>query len=156
MNKRPITKNEICNILKKLKRFNLGAEVISLSNSENRILADSVLSKINHPPFKNSAVDGYALNDKDINKNGNKKISYRIAAGDSHRVKLKTGEVARIFTGGKMPLNSSTVVMQENVQKINSSIKIIKNPKIGENCRLEGQSSNDYGLLQKLPGDCRK
>ena len=45
----------------------------------------------------------------------------RIAAGDSKEVKINKGEVVRIFTGAKMPLNSNTVVMQENTKLENNS-----------------------------------
>ena len=38
-----------------------------------------------------------------------------------------------------MPLNSKTVVMQENVKLFNNKLKINKLPKYGENCRLKGE-----------------
>ena len=38
-----------------------------------------------------------------------------------------------------MPSNSSTVVMQENVEEENNSIRIIKHPSLGDNCRLAGE-----------------
>ena len=41
----------------------------------------------------------------------------RIAAGDNKNIKVKPGEAVRIFTGAKMPTNSSTIVMQENTYK---------------------------------------
>ena len=109
--------------------INLNTEFINLFDAEQRFLAKPMISLINLPPFNNSAVDGYALHDKDVGKTHIFKISSRIAAGDDKKFMLSRGQVARIFTGAKMPSNSSTVVMQENVEEEDNSIKIIKQPK---------------------------
>ena len=140
MNKKPLTKFSIFNLLKTIKRFNLGNEKILLERSVNRFLNKNIKSQINLPPFNNSAVDGYALYKSDIINN--KKIltiRQRIEAGQILSGKIKKGEVARIFTGAKMPLNSLTVIMQENVKLENKKIYIIKMPSYGENCRLLGE-----------------
>ena len=128
MNKKPLNKKSIINIFKRQNRIKLGTEWLRLENCKKRILAEDIKSKINLPPFNNSAVDGYALHKNDI-INNNKKlfVSHRIEAGQTVLSKLKKGEVARIFTGAYMPLNSSTVVMQENVKLENNKIKIKKN-----------------------------
>jgi len=149
MNTKPLTKTEVIEKLKNVITSNLGTEKINLFQSENRILAEPIISKIPHPPFNNSAVDGYALHNDDVKNNDNKKISHRITAGDNNEVFLNPGEVARIFTGAKMPSNSDTVVMQENVEKNNDYIKIIKYPKLGENCRLAGEDiKKDSKILE--------
>lgn len=140
MNKNPLKKIEIFNLLKKIKKIKLGKEKVSLENSLGRFLAEDIKSKINLPPFNNSAVDGYALFNKDLLKKKFKLVSkQRIAAGDKTSDKLKSGEAARIFTGAKMPTNSSTVVMQENVLLKKDNITIKKMPFYGENCRLIGE-----------------
>ena len=107
--------------------------------AEHRILAEPITSLIDLPPFNNSAVDGYALHDEDVAKVNIFKVTSRIAAGDDKKIVLNRGQVARIFTGAKMPSNSSTVVMQENVEEENNSIRIIKHPSLGDNCRLAGE-----------------
>ena len=63
----------------------------------------------------------------------------RIVAGDKQNIYLKKNTVSRIFTGAKMPLNSKTVVMQENVKLFSNKLRINKLPKYGENCRLKGE-----------------
>ena len=60
MNKKPIKKSSIFNLLKKIKKIKLGDEIIALENSNNRFLSKAIKSKINLPPFKNSAVVGYS------------------------------------------------------------------------------------------------
>ena len=140
MNKNPLKKLTIYNLLKKIKIFNLGEEKISLDKSLGRYLNVDLRSKINLPPFNNSAVDGYALLKNDIlNKNKKLIVNQRLAAGDENSNILERGEAARIFTGAQMPLNSKTVVMQENVNVDLNQISIIKMPRYGENCRLAGE-----------------
>ena len=140
MNNKPIRKNSIFNLLKKIKKINIGSEKISLDQSVGRFLNEELISKINLPPFNNSAVDGYALFKNDIlNKKNILSCNHRIAAGENKKFNLMEGEVARIFTGAKMPKNSKTVIMQENVNVFNNNIKIKKMPKFGENCRLAGE-----------------
>ena len=140
MNKKPITKSQIFKLLNRISILNLNSENLSLYKSYGRILSSSISSKINIPPFNNSAVDGYALHKKDINSRKKLKCSYRIVAGDSKKILIKKGEVARIFTGACMPKNSNTVVMQENTSiDKNGNIYLKKFPKQGENCRLAGE-----------------
>ncbi|MDC0226564.1 molybdopterin molybdotransferase MoeA [Alphaproteobacteria bacterium] len=140
MNKFPLTKLKIFNILKKISTIKLENEKVLLEKSLGRFLAKNLKSEINLPPFKNSAVDGYAILKKDIMQNKKNLIyNQRVAAGDKITKNLKPGEAARIFTGAKMPSNSFTVVMQENVIKKNNYISIKKMPKFRENCRLAGE-----------------
>ena len=140
MNKNPLKKSTIYNLLKKIKIPNLGEENIILDQSMGRYLNIDIRSKINLPPFNNSAVDGYAILKTDIlNRNKNLIVNQRLAAGNDNLNILEKGEAARIFTGAQMPLNSKTVVMQENVNTDVNQISIIKMPLYGENCRLAGE-----------------
>lgn len=150
MNKKPLKKNEIIDLLKKIKPFNTESEIIDLFESEDRFLSRSVKSKINLPPFNNSAVDGYALHDDDVGKIIKYKISNRITAGEDREIICNKKETSRIFTGAKMPTNSTTVVMQENVKKKNNNIEIIKQPLLGENCRFAGEDiPKEYQVCEK-------
>ena len=98
INKKPLTKLQIFKTLKKISILGLSSEKINLYNAYGRISSSDIISKINIPPFNNSAVDGYALHKKDIKTKKKLKCAYRITAGDNKKILLKTGEVARIFT----------------------------------------------------------
>lgn len=149
MNKKPLYLKQIISFVKKQSRLVKQIELINLLNAEDKILAENIYSKINLPPFKNSAVDGYAILKYDLN-NSQKIISKtRIAAGDSKEVKINKGEVVRIFTGAKMPLNSNTVVMQENTKLENNKLKLLKIPNYGENCRHKGEDISKGKLVLK-------
>ena len=140
MNKKPIKKKKVFNLLKKIKKINLGKEKKLLEDSIGRYLDEDLFSKINLPPFNNSAVDGYALHKDDIILRNHKLIcNQRIAAGDHKSITLNKGEAIKIFTGAKMPLCSKTVVMQENVKVQDREIKILKMPLFGENYRILGE-----------------
>ncbi len=139
-NKSPLTKDKILKLLRKDIKLKLGSELIDLEKSLNRFLAKDLVSKLYLPPFNNSAVDGYALLKSDLNSNSDILINNRrIVAGDKQNIYLKKNTVSRIFTGAKMPLNSKTVVMQENVKLFSNKLRINKLPKYGENCRLKGE-----------------
>ncbi len=149
MNKKPLYLKQIISFVKKQSILVKQIELINLLNAEDKILAENIYSKINLPPFKNSAVDGYAILKYDLN-NSQKIISKtRIAAGDSKEVKINKGEVVRIFTGAKMPLNSNTVVMQENIKLENNKLKLLKIPNYGENCRHKGEDISKGKLVLK-------
>ena len=139
MNKHPLTKNEVINLLKTIFIENLGSEKIELLLAEGRILTSDIISSINLPPFNNSAVDGYAIHNDNLHDSMKLKCTQRVAAGDQTEIFLKTNEVARIFTGARMPNNSNTVIMQENVIVDGDYISMNKIPQLGENCRLTGE-----------------
>ena len=138
MNKLPVTKKQIIEFFKKQKNVILKSEIVTLQRSQGRFLFEDLVSKVNLPPFNNSAVDGYALLKKDLN-NKNFYCTRRIAAGDKKNIKIKSGEAIRVFTGARMPSNSSTIVMQENTLIDKGKIKILKVPRFGENYRLKGE-----------------
>ncbi len=139
MNKSPLTKKQIIEIFKKQENVVVKSELVNLENSLGRFLYDDLKSKVNLPPFNNSAVDGYALLKKDLNKKTLFYCNNRIAAGDKKNIKIKSGEVVRVFTGAKMPSNSSTIVMQENTLINDKKVEILKVPRLGENYRLKGE-----------------
>ena len=139
MNKSPLTKKEIINFFNKQKKLIFSSEIIDLRYSKGRILAEDLKSQINIPPFNNSAVDGYALLKKDLDLKKIFTCTRRVAAGDNKKIIIRSGEAVRVFTGAKMPSNSSTIVMQENVIVEGKNIRLIKTPIFGENHRLKGE-----------------
>jgi molybdopterin molybdotransferase len=83
---------------------------ISLFQARKHILAQSLLSPINMPPFRQSAMDGYALclHDALVYK-----IIGEIKAGDSHIVELLPGQAVKIFTGAAVPDSAQAVIQIE-------------------------------------------
>ena len=89
MNKKTLYLKQILNFIDKLPIFIKKTEIINLVKAEDKILAENIYSKIDLPPFKNSAVDGYAILKNDLNNIHKKIPNKRIAAGDNKEVKIK-------------------------------------------------------------------
>ena len=113
-------------------------ETVSCSDALGRVLAQPVKSRVNVPPWNNSAMDGYAFNYADIDEGQSVSISQRIPAGSSGS-ELDRGTVARIFTGAPIPPGADTVVMQEHCSCDGDVIKIDKMPDPGANVRMAGE-----------------
>ena len=139
MNKKPLYLKKILNFISQHSSIINKKEFVNLLDAQDKILAENIYSKISLPPFKNSAVDGYALLKQDLNKMPKKINNIRVAAGDATNHKIKGGEVVRIFTGAKMPSNSATVVMQENTKISDNKLSLTKIPIYGDNCRHKGE-----------------
>jgi molybdopterin molybdotransferase len=95
-------------------------EVIKpIEKSGNYHLFKDIHSPINMPPFRQSAMDGYALN---LHDNKEYVLIGEIKAGDSDKPILKPGEAVRIFTGSPVPDTANAVIMQEKVIQKNNVI----------------------------------
>ncbi len=93
---------------------------IPTTGSLGHVIAKDVVSPINMPPFKQSAMDGYALGS--INQTEFSLVG-EIKAGDAHMPEIKEGEAIRIFTGAPVPPKAMAVVMQEKVDASGTHIK---------------------------------
>ena len=87
----------------------------------NSTLFNDVYSPINMPPFRQSAMDGYALN---LHDDLTYSLIDEVKAGDSHQPILKKGEAIRIFTGAAVPDSANAVIMQEKVTANEHTITI--------------------------------
>ena len=85
---------------------------VSLQHSTNHYLACDVISSINMPPFRQSAMDGYALNTQPSNVYT---LIGEVKAGDEIQYQLQKGQAVRIFTGAPVPDTANAVVIQEKV-----------------------------------------
>ena len=82
MNKKPLYLKQILNFINRRSSVINKKEIVNLLYAEDKILAENIYSKISLPPFKNSAVDGYALLKQDLNKI-NKKLTGNNALDES-------------------------------------------------------------------------
>jgi len=97
-------------------------------------LAQSIHAPFDLPDFENSAMDGYAVR----GLLDNYTIVGEVAAGDTSISKLNEGEAMRIFTGGKIPENTTAVVMQEKTEVNNNNLKITTAVIPGQHIRPKG------------------
>ncbi len=127
------------------------------NTSENKLVLDSagyvlfkdVFSPINMPPFRQSAMDGYALNLQ--NNEETYTVIDEVKAGDDHHPVLKAGEAVRIFTGSAVPDSANTVIMQEKVTR-DGEYLLLNNPAVeNENIRPLGEQV-EKGVLALKKG----
>ncbi|MNK35372.1 Molybdopterin molybdenumtransferase [compost metagenome] len=111
-------------------------KLISVSRALGYVLAEKVISPIDMPPFRQSAMDGYAFTHSIRHQYD---IIGTSQAGDHSNIKLKNTEAIRIFTGAFVPDNADTVVMQEHVMANKDSILIATMPEKFSNVRPKGE-----------------
>lgn len=115
-------------------------EDVPLGQALGRVLAKPVSSRGMSPPFDNAAMDGFALASTALPGDGpwTLDVVTRVPAGQTSAVPLLGLQAARIFTGAKVPEGADAVVMQEDVERTGSTIRIDQRPKPGLNIRREG------------------
>ncbi len=91
-------------------------EVVALSSSLNRVLSQDIVSDINMPPFRKTAVDGYACRMEDLSKPLT--IVEVIPAGTLPSKTIEKGMCAKIMTGAPIPPGSDCVVPVEDVEML--------------------------------------
>lgn len=121
-----------------------------LEKAGGYLLYKDINSPINMPPFRQSAMDGYALH---IHNSKAYKLIGEIKAGDPHHPVLKPGEAVRIFTGAAVPDTANAVVMQEKVFINGKTIKIEDQVSEGLNIRPLGEQvkQGDLALAKNTP-----
>ena len=113
---------------------------INLSSALGYVLFEDVVSPINMPPFRQSAMDGYALN---LHDSKTYSIIGEVKAGDDYNPTLKTGEAVRIFTGAPVPDSANAVVMQEKTSLDNDTLFIESQVNLNDNIRPLGEQILD-------------
>lgn len=112
-------------------------------------LAEAVVAPHDVPPFRNSAMDGYAVRAADIAGAGRERparlaVIANIAAGHPGEATVGPGQAARIMTGAVMPAGADTVVRFEETDQGRSdptgaTVEIRRAIEAGQNVRDPGE-----------------
>ena len=153
---------EILKSIAKIKK----SETINIMDSLGRVSSKNIKSSINIPSFRNSAMDGYAINIRNLEKNKYVLKEQGISlAGQPYNKKLKNGETIRVMTGAVIPDNCDAVIMKEmtnlksnmisfpNFMQKNQNIRNIgEDIKKGDIVIKKGRQINyvDLGILSSL------
>lgn len=118
-----------------------GFHCVALRNGLGRILAEPIISPMNVPAHRNSAMDGYALRGEDLPTQGRAELQVigTAFAGRPFAGQLSEGQCIRIMTGAKMPDAADTVVMQERAERSGNTILIDADNRPGQNVRQAGE-----------------
>ncbi|AGA34430.1 Molybdopterin biosynthesis protein MoeA [Thioalkalivibrio nitratireducens DSM 14787] len=118
-----------------------GSEAVALPDALDRILAEPVAARIDVPPARNAAMDGYALAAADGDAGSRLRIAGISAAGHPWDGALGAGECIRILTGAVVPDSADTVVMQEHVTVDGDHITLATDARRGANVRNPGEDT---------------
>ena len=139
-----VTIEEAHKIIKDQK-FKLKTETRNLRDCLSFSISEDITAPFDMPSFDNSAMDGYAL----CGISQEYKIVGEVAAGDKKEFELKEGEAVRIFTGAKIPENTSAVMMQEKTRVERNKLTLEQTPKEGQSIRRKGAELTKGQLVFK-------
>ncbi len=113
----------------------LGMERAGIERASNRVLAETIVSDIDVPPFNKSAMDGYACRRADLANELT--IIETIPAGLPPKKAIGRNQCAKIMTGAVVPEGADCVIMVEYTKSV------------GENrIRFTGSSTEDNICLK--------
>ncbi|WP_006748890.1 molybdopterin molybdotransferase MoeA [Thioalkalivibrio paradoxus] len=118
-----------------------GSEAAALPDALDRVLAEPVTARIDVPPARNAAMDGYALAAHAGQAGRRLRVAGVSAAGHPWDGKLAPGECIRILTGAVVPDSADAVVMQEHVTLAGEHITLAADVEAGANIRHPGEDT---------------
>jgi molybdopterin molybdotransferase len=114
---------------------------VPVRSALGRVLAEDVLSPVDVPAHRNSAMDGWAMRGADLKPEGETTLEEigSSFAGRPFRGEVGPGQCVRIMTGGVVPRGADTVVMQERARASGKSVSFAPGQKTGQNVREAGE-----------------
>ena len=114
---------------------------VPIRSALNRILAADIISPVNVPAHRNSAMDGWAVRYSDLKADADSTLAEIGAsfAGQPFGKSISVGECVRIMTGGVVPEGADCIVMQERAKANGKQITFAPGQKLGQNLRHSGE-----------------
>ena len=106
-----------------------------------RVLAQDIISPVNVPAHRNSAMDGWAIRAGDLAPDAETALAEIGAsfAGQPFNGSVGKGQCVRIFTGGVVPEGADAIVMQERARVSGKSIFVPSGQIKGQHLRHPGE-----------------
>lgn len=105
----------------------LGVEWIDLSQAQERVLAESLISSQDFPGRPTSSMDGYAVRVADLDRlPAQLSVVESVPAGTPPQISLGSGQAARVFTGSILPEGADLVIIQEHTRRIDEQTVAIE------------------------------
>ena len=108
----------------------LSSEEILTVEASGRVLAQEIISAVNVPNFKRSAMDGYALDaESTFGASTYNPLMFSIVGqvtpGETFDAVVQSGEALSIMTGGPLPKGTNAVLMAENAELVGDQIQVL-------------------------------
>jgi molybdenum cofactor synthesis domain-containing protein len=129
-------------------------EYVTLQDAQNRVLSKNMSSLIDIPSFIKAERDGYAIKSNDTRGASMKHpvlldVIGRITAGQEAQYMIESGKAVAIATGARVPKGADAVVMVENTEQENNTLKIFNEIGGGKNIALKGEDIKNRQTLFK-------
>ena len=124
----------------------LAAVKIRLKQSLGCFLAEDIHAPISIPSFRQSAMDGYAIR---FGTAQSYEVVGESKAGDFREFGMEGDAAVRILTGARVPDLADTVVVQENIRREGTKIRIQHMPKLFANVRPIGEQVKQGDRIAK-------
>jgi len=113
---------------------------VALLDALGATLAEDAVADRDVPPFRNSAMDGYAVIAADVaSAPATLRVVGEIAAGGMPTRPIVRGEAMRIMTGAPMPDGADTVVRVEDTDNGSTAVQIHAVTRPGTSVRAAGE-----------------
>jgi molybdopterin molybdotransferase len=128
------------------------SEQVPLDAALGRTLADDVHSPIDHPPWDNSAMDGYAVRASDVagathERPAQLHIIEKVPAGGFPAQQVRAGTTIRIMTGAPIPRGADSVIRVEHTQLSGDDVvMVVSDADIKRNIRPRGEDVRKDGV----------
>jgi molybdopterin molybdotransferase len=134
----------------------LGSEYVALPQALGRILSDPVAAGRDVPPFRNAAMDGYAVRASDVataspDTPARLRILEVVGAGSVPRQTVTGGYATKIMTGSPMPDGADAVVRVEDTEEQDGHVRLLASVAPGTSVRHPGEDMR-AGETVLLPG----
>src|SRR5215468_2837332 len=134
----------------------LGSEQVALTHARARVLAADIAAPRDVPPFRNSAMDGYAVRSADVAtaapaRTVRLRVLETVAAGSVAGAPVREGTAIRIMTGAPMPDGADAVVRVEDTSEAGEMVEIRAAAGAGANVRHPGEDMR-AGETVLVPG----
>ena len=133
-----------------------GVARLPIRSALGRVLAADIISPVNVPSHRNSAMDGWAMRFADLQASETTLTEIGASfAGQPFGKPIGKNTCVRIFTGGVVPEGADTVVMQEHAEVVANTdgkfIKFTAGNKLGQNVREAGEDLQ-FGAIALAKG----
>ena len=138
-----VTRQDALQIIKENTTQILAVESVPLQESLGRTLAEDIVSVENVPSFDRTTVDGYAVKAADTfgatdAAPAQLEIIGEIHMGEHAAFPLKSGQCAKISTGGMLPPGADAAVMVEHTDTADNLCLVYKSAAPFENITKKG------------------